>query len=103
LLWHSKKSSADSTKRSHTNESNIDVRGIYLNRTALKEENFEEYIDLVKSTELNAVVMDVKDDFGKLTYNSNSKTATSIGADQEPTVHDMQNLVNRLKIGRAHV
>src|SRR5699024_11550687 len=33
----------------------------------------------------------------KLTYNSNSKTATSIGADQEPTVHDMQNLVNRLK------
>src|SRR5699024_281520 len=97
LLWHSKKSSADSTKRSHTNESNIDVRGIYLNRTALKEENFEEYIDLVKSTELNAVVMDVKDDFGKLTYNSNSKTATSIGADQEPTVHDMQNLVNRLK------
>lgn len=73
------------------------VKGIYLNRQSIKKENIQDYIDLVKDTDLNAVVIDVKDDSGKLTYPSNIETAKEIDADGDRTVNDMNKLVKRLK------
>src|SRR5699024_5906282 len=44
------------------------VRGIYLTGHSAGGARFEELLDLVNSTELNAMVIDIKDDFGNLTF-----------------------------------
>src|SRR5699024_4254645 len=67
-----------------------DIRGIYLHKNSMKKENIGTYIDLVKDTDLNAVVMDVKDDFGKLTYESNTEVAKEIHSDADAQVEDME-------------
>lgn len=74
-----------------------DVKGVYLNRQAIKKENIQDYIDLLEESDLNTVVIDVKDDSGKLTYDSNIDVAKEIDADKDATVNDMRALVKRLK------
>ncbi|MFZ3579440.1 putative glycoside hydrolase [Virgibacillus sp. DJP39] len=74
-----------------------EIRGIYLNRNSLKEKNLGSYLDLLKSTNLNAVVIDIKDDFGKLTYDSNIETANDIGSDNNPVIADMDEFLERLE------
>lgn len=75
----------------------VDVRGIYLNRTSIREENVQHYIDLIKSTNLNAAVIDIKDDYGKLTYDSTIDLANKIGSDSGPATKDLKKLVQRFK------
>lgn len=90
----------DAEERPVTNEDKpekIDVRGIYLNRTSITEENVQKYIDLIKNTNLNAAVIDVKDDYGKLTYDSNIDLANKIGSDNNPSTKDLSKLVKRFK------
>src|SRR5699024_7200126 len=48
----------------HQSAPRQDIKGIYLNKESMRKENIGTYIDLIKDTGLNAVVMDVKDDFG---------------------------------------
>lgn len=74
-----------------------DVKGIYLNKESMKEENIGSYIDLIDDTNLNTVVMDVKNDAGQLTYESDVNVTKEIGADNERTVTDMKQTVKRLK------
>jgi hypothetical protein len=73
------------------------VRGIYLNRTSITEENVQKYIDLIKNTNLNAAVIDVKDDYGKLTYDSNIDLANQIGSDSRTATKDLKKLIQRFK------
>ncbi len=44
------------------------VRGIYLTGHSAGGAKFDKLIDFVNSTELNSMVIDIKDDFGNLTY-----------------------------------
>ena len=44
------------------------VRGIYVNGHSAGGEKFEKLVDLLDNTELNAMVIDIKDDFGNITY-----------------------------------
>ncbi|MFD2042997.1 putative glycoside hydrolase [Ornithinibacillus salinisoli] len=74
-----------------------DVKGIYLNRNSIREENINKYIDLVKSSDLNAVVIDIKDDYGKISYDSKLDRVNEIGSDDNPTVDDMKKFIQRLK------
>ncbi|WP_162200026.1 putative glycoside hydrolase [Ornithinibacillus californiensis] len=75
----------------------VDVRGIYLNRTSITEDNVQKYIDLIKSSNLNAAVIDVKDDYGKLTYDSQLELANEIGSDSNPATKDLEKLIQRFK------
>ena len=59
------------------------VRGIYLNAWAFGTRKFHRLVALADSTEINAFVIDVKDDTGFLTYRSAVATAIRIGANQE--------------------
>ena len=58
------------------------VRGIYLNAWAFGTRKFHQLVALADSTEVNAFVIDVKDDTGFLTYRSAVPTAVQIGANQ---------------------
>lgn len=56
------------------------VRGIYLNAWVFGSSRFEEALRLADTTEVNAFVIDVKDDTGYLTYASSVPLAVAIGA-----------------------
>src|SRR3954447_8116166 len=57
------------------------VRGLYVNRWAALGTRMWELIDVAKTTEVNALVIDVKDDRGFVLYRSSVPLAREIGAD----------------------
>ncbi|HKW09838.1 MAG TPA: putative glycoside hydrolase [Gemmatimonadaceae bacterium] len=57
------------------------VRGLYVNRWAAIGERMWQLIDVAKQTEVNALVIDVKDDRGFVLYHSQVPLAKEIGAD----------------------
>ena len=57
------------------------VRGLYVNRWAALGERMWQLIDVAKRTEVNALVIDVKDDRGFMLYRSSVPLAREIGAD----------------------
>jgi hypothetical protein len=60
------------------------VRGLYVSRWAALGRRMWELIDVAKRTEVNALVIDVKDDRGYLLYRSGVPLARQIGADRVP-------------------
>jgi len=57
------------------------VRGLYVNRWAAIGDRMWDLIDIAKRTEVNALVIDVKDDRGYVLYESGVPLAHAIGAD----------------------
>ena len=57
------------------------LRGLYVNRWAALGSKLKTLIDLAKKTEINALVIDVKDDRGFVLYPSDVPLAKQIGAD----------------------
>ncbi len=58
----------------------VKVRGIYVSGPIAGHARMEELISLVEETELNAMVIDVKNDDGRITYKMQSDTVLEIGA-----------------------
>jgi hypothetical protein len=59
------------------------VRGLYVNRWAALGQKMWDLINVAKRTEVNALVIDVKDDRGLVLYRSNVPLAREIGADAD--------------------
>ena len=57
------------------------VRGLYVNRWAVLGQRMWELIHIARTTEVNALVLDVKDDRGDVLYRSSVPLAHAIGAD----------------------
>ncbi|MDB4892104.1 MAG: putative glycosyl hydrolase domain [Gemmatimonadetes bacterium] len=57
------------------------VRGLYVNRWAVLGQRIWELIAVAKRTEVNALVLDVKDDRGYVLYRSTVPLAKEVGAD----------------------
>jgi hypothetical protein len=57
------------------------LRGLYVNRWAALGSKLKGLIEVAKKTEVNALVIDVKDDRGYVLYRSNVSLAREIGAD----------------------
>ncbi|EFM10852.1 GTP-binding protein [Paenibacillus curdlanolyticus YK9] len=73
------------------------VKGIYISGwVAGSPARMDRLIGLLRRTELNAVVIDVKDDFGRLTYRSRVPAIQQIGADKRPAITNIKRLINRL-------
>lgn len=77
------------------------LRGLYVNRWAAVGRKMWELIDVAKRTEVNALVIDVKDDRGFVLYRSRVPLAQAIGADTNtPMSHRRMRAV--LDTMRAH-
>ena len=57
------------------------LRGLYVNRWAALGSKLDRLIEVARTTEINALVIDVKDDRGFVLYRSNVPLAREIGAD----------------------
>jgi hypothetical protein len=75
------------------------VRAIYVNAWAFGGKRFYDLVRLADRTEINAFVVDVKDDTGYLTYRSEVPTAIQIGANSQLRARDVR---ERLRVMREH-
>jgi len=74
------------------------VRGIYLNAwTAGSATRRGRLIDLVRRTELNSVVIDIKDATGFVSFDSQLPLAREVGATGELRIHDLPGLLAQLE------
>lgn len=73
----------------------VRVKGIYVTSRAAMDMR-DELVQIADTTEINAMVIDVKDDNGKITYNMYSKAARDIEAVTN-TITDMENFLRALK------
>ena len=70
-------------------------KGIYI--PARKIEDYSKYTKLVKETEVNSFVIDVKDDMGYLTFATDNKVLIDKGIVlAKPPIEDMKTLMNKL-------
>src|SRR5688572_9991782 len=75
------------------------VKALYVNAWAFGSSKLAHLVQLADSTEINAFVVDVKDDTGCLLYPSQVKIAQDIGATRCVRTRDLQ---SRLDTLRAH-
>ena len=75
------------------------VRAVYVNAWAFGGTRFRDLVRLADTTEINAFVIDVKDDTGYLTYKSEVPTAIQIGANTQLRARDA---ADRLRTLHAH-
>ncbi|MBR4343122.1 MAG: putative glycoside hydrolase [Lachnospiraceae bacterium] len=73
----------------------VKAKGIYIS-SAYINKRLDSALELVDSTELNAMVIDVKSDAGYITYNMDYDVAREIGACTN-TISDISSTVKRLK------
>jgi hypothetical protein len=85
-------------------EAAANVRGIYVSgRAAGSKTMLERLLNLLDRTDMNAVVLDIKNDYGRLTYDSGVPLADETGADADPPVKDITALLARLKSKNLYV
>ena len=74
------------------------VKALYLTYAGVGDRAIRQNVlTLAEKTEVNAVVIDVKGDRGRLTYRSSVPLAETIGANVEPTVPNIDELLATLK------
>jgi hypothetical protein len=73
------------------------VRATYMTYFAIGGEDYrQDMYRLLDTTEVNAVVVDVKGDYGLLSYKSRVPLAEQIGANSAPTIDDLDGLLQSL-------
>lgn len=74
------------------------VKAVYVTHYGIGDRKLRENVlDLIRKTELNAIVIDVKGDFSYVAYRSQVPLAEKIGALESITIPDIDALVARLK------
>jgi LysM repeat protein len=86
-----------STSRSPIPWPNDAIRGVYVSYAALgQQERRRHIIDLLTKTEINALVIDVKGDYGLVSYPTSVALAHDVGAAQ-PSAQDFEELMDFFK------
>ena len=78
----------------------VKVKGVYLPAyVAGKEEKMDEIIEHIKETEINAVVIDVKDDIGRIIFKMDGEIIKKLrtNTDRDIQIKDMPALMKKLK------
>lgn len=78
------------------------VRGIYVTGHSAGGERFSRLMNLMESTDLNAMVIDIKDDFGNLTYvpaDDSPLVAYDIG---KPYIRDVRGVLEQMEAAQVY-
>lgn len=73
------------------------IRALYVNAWAFGGKRFEQLLRLAEESEVNAFVVDVKDDTGYLTYRSEVPTAVATGANSQLRARDVRERLRRMR------
>ena len=88
---HAREAFSESVQRER-----VKVKGIYVTGLMAGSGSFQDLIALVDETELNTMVIDVKDDEGRITYEMDLESVRQIGAESR-YIRDMEGLMRLLK------
>lgn len=83
-------------------ENHPKVRGIYITGPTAGTERMDDIIQLINDTELNAIVLDVKDDFGNVTFSMDNDLVAQTNA-CIPYISDINALLKKLKDNDIYV
>ncbi|MCM3173409.1 putative glycoside hydrolase [Paenibacillus sp. MER 99-2] len=72
------------------------VKGIYVTAYSAGGARMKELLQLIDNSELNSMVIDIKDDLGYITYPTENKTLLEMGTSQ-PFIRDIDALMKRLQ------
>ncbi|MEI7026833.1 putative glycoside hydrolase [Paenibacillus sp. y28] len=72
------------------------VKGVYATAHSAGGARMETLLKLMDETELNSIVVDIKDDWGYITYNTNNPELEAMGTTQ-PIIKDLPKLMERMK------
>lgn len=73
------------------------VRGAYVSAWVASSSNYiDKYLEWVDQSELNAIVIDVKDDYGRMTYTPSIPELRQLHR-QAPILRDMPGLISKLR------
>ncbi len=76
----------------------VQAKGIYMTgNMAGLERRFHELLDMIDATELNAVVMDVKNDHGLMSYNSAIEIVQDVRGNRSTPIKDIEAVMAQLK------
>lgn len=74
-----------------------EIKGLYLTAYgAVTPSIFNHALKLLDNTELNGVVIDIKDYSGELSYTSTVPLVKEIGADKNPKIKDIKKIIDQL-------
>jgi Uncharacterized conserved protein len=74
----------------------VTVKGIYVPAGTANSDKLDQLLTMAASTEINAMVIDVKDDHGKISFQMDCPVAEEIGA-LTNTISDVHSLIKALK------
>ena len=80
----------------------VKAKGIYLTGYTAGGKRFYDLLDLVNRTELNAMVIDVKNDDGLVTYKTRNEMALSVGANRIVQIKDIEKRMADLKMNGVY-
>jgi hypothetical protein len=75
----------------------VKVKGVYLTGYTAGGQRLYQLLDLVNKTELNSMVIDVKNDSGIVTYKSRNEMAGFVGANKIIQIKDIEKRIAELK------
>jgi hypothetical protein len=75
----------------------VPVKGIYVSSYwAAKPDLLQKLIDIADTTDVNAFVVDIKDEYGKVVYNCDVPMVRDLGT-MEPRIEDIDGLISTLR------
>lgn len=77
------------------------ARGVYVSGWVAGTSKLDKIIELIDQSELNAIVIDVKNDSGQVTFDSQLPLVNEFGADSKLMIPGIKKLVTNLK--RKHI
>jgi len=75
----------------------VKAKGIYLTGWSAGNSNFQKLLNLVNETELNAMVIDMKEDEGRVTYQSGIPFVKEVKSDGTRFIRDIDQMMQTLK------
>ena len=75
----------------------VKVKGVYVTVHSAAGANLENLIQLAENTEINAFVVDVKDDFGKMLFKTNAAEKYAPDANEKAPIKDIKAFTQKLK------
>lgn len=84
-------------KRSYEGNPRIDARAVYVSLNVLSSSRFDDILEMVDGTHLNALVIDYKDDVGWLLTKSATAARLNPVANDKAKYNDISDLIKKLK------
>lgn len=84
-------------KPSYPGNPRIDAKGVYVSIYTAASGRLDDLLELARTTEINAMVIDVKDDLGRMLYRSEAAAEFNPTANDGNTIRDPAALLKRLK------